>query len=455
MESHFQCPYCQTKNSIGSTLCSGCSQRFPWSNEVEDLRNEIKSREPSRVRAVLTLADEIQSWAAGGKPPSPAAIKGLIYSLLFPRLVLVVGSVAASAVLIAQTVIMYRQNEILSAQTTLSTAQSVLMRDAALAADAQRFLPLYPELTQLLNDMNELGRSSSSVPEFQTVPLPDPLASRIVTLSRAFRPYWYIDSFSTASDLRDGNVQTTKLPMVFLSPERGLLLKALLGNRLDVRNLTSADFSYADMRGTEISGFYPEDSHYTVKEFGSCEVIEATKDLATSAYLKAIDAIQDANTAQLVHVWDLEPLELRHADFSKSKLTGVRLADEHGTMTFGETDLTNVTFASVRKLDLSESRIFSVSVSRVDGQTPARVIVSRARFMNEPLCSGEPLYRSDEDLTITHPDIGIRPEDAVGVFVRKDLLDRKFLNNLRFDLDTPHESGVAAWDFKLFQSRPK
>lgn len=142
MTSSFACPFCEARCNSKSSSCDHCGEPFPWSSAVEVLRDDIRTREPSRIRALLNLAEEIQEWVAGGKPPSPAAIKGVVYSLVFPRLVLVVGSIAASIVLIAQTIIMYRQNEILDAQTRLSSAQSILMRDATLAADAQRFLPL-------------------------------------------------------------------------------------------------------------------------------------------------------------------------------------------------------------------------------------------------------------------------------------------------------------------------
>lgn len=311
----------------------------------------------------------------------------------------------------------------------------------------------YPELTQLLNDMNALGRKSTKIPAAETIDLPDSIASRIITLSRAFRPYWYIDSFSTASDLRSGDEQTKPVPMVFLSPERGLLLKALLSNRLDVANLESADFSFSDMRGAEITGHYSDNAHYAFPDFGSCSALDVSKDLATSAAKKLMGVEPSKDSMETVYLWDLGPLTLENSDFSKSKLSGVLIGDEHGTVKFNGARLANVKFINVKRLDLTDADIFSVSVDRFNGQTSPRIIVSGARFMNEPLCSTEQLYRSEDDLSFDHPDISIEPKDAKGVYVREDLVERGFLSSLEFDLNTRHSSGVSGWDFELFRAR--
>ena len=110
------CPFCHVRVSDGTEICSNCGERFPWITHIDQIQGLIKERESNRVRAALTLAEELYGAARGGKPVSVAAIKGFVTALLVPRMVIVAGSVIAGLVLIAQTFILYKQTQFLDIQ---------------------------------------------------------------------------------------------------------------------------------------------------------------------------------------------------------------------------------------------------------------------------------------------------------------------------------------------------
>lgn len=84
--------------------------------QIDRIQDLIKERESNRVRAAVTLTEELYGAARGGKPVSVAAIKGFVAALLVPRMVIVAGSVIAGLVLIAQTFILYKQTQFLDIQ---------------------------------------------------------------------------------------------------------------------------------------------------------------------------------------------------------------------------------------------------------------------------------------------------------------------------------------------------
>ena len=106
-----KCPYCQAPYREDDGKCAECKAIFPWAVEAKELREEIKSREVNRGRATFTLIDEVVTHAKGGKPVSAAALKGFAFAWLFPRTMIVIGSIITAAVLIAQTAIIYKQTQ--------------------------------------------------------------------------------------------------------------------------------------------------------------------------------------------------------------------------------------------------------------------------------------------------------------------------------------------------------
>lgn len=139
-----RCLYCGEEFDSGALQCHSCGESAPWSKEIEALRDAIKSREISRPRALLTLTEEVVASLRGGPPVSLAAIKGAVFAWLFPRALIVVGSLAAALILGAQTFVMWKQSQLLEQQNTVLTdqnemiaAQTTLLHEQTSAASSQ------------------------------------------------------------------------------------------------------------------------------------------------------------------------------------------------------------------------------------------------------------------------------------------------------------------------------
>lgn len=131
-----KCPYCQAAYKEEDGKCAECKALFPWAIEVKEIREDIKSREVNRGRATFTLIDELFAQAKGGKPVSLAALKGFAFAWLFPRTLIVIGSVITGLVLIVQTFIIYRQTELLGKQTAAAQLEQAEKLRSRITANA-------------------------------------------------------------------------------------------------------------------------------------------------------------------------------------------------------------------------------------------------------------------------------------------------------------------------------
>ncbi|KQW51170.1 hypothetical protein ASD88_00475 [Pelomonas sp. Root662] len=117
--------------------------------EIGKLRVEMKERESNRLRATTTLIDEMVAMSKGGPPVSLAAIKGFAASWLFPRTVIVLGSIAGAALLAMQTYIMSQQTKLMTLQSAAAKVEQIeKMRErwfkiSALLADNRHLPPGY------------------------------------------------------------------------------------------------------------------------------------------------------------------------------------------------------------------------------------------------------------------------------------------------------------------------
>lgn len=111
------CVFCKQEVAADSSSCPACGKDFPWVEQLNRMRELMKEREPNRLRATWVVVEEVFDYLKTGKPLSQSAIKGLIGAWLFPRALIVVGSVVTGLVLIAQTVILARQTAFLDVQT--------------------------------------------------------------------------------------------------------------------------------------------------------------------------------------------------------------------------------------------------------------------------------------------------------------------------------------------------
>lgn len=125
------CPYCREAIEVpGANACRKCGAAFPWSVVAGELRNEMKERETSRLRATATLTNELIGAMAGGPRPTIQAVKGFVNAWLLPRAVLVAGGLLGGLAVALQVAVMIQQTSIMENQTALLIKQSA-------AADAQ------------------------------------------------------------------------------------------------------------------------------------------------------------------------------------------------------------------------------------------------------------------------------------------------------------------------------
>lgn len=121
--AEMRCPFCTAPYQEVEGKCFQCKAPFPWAVEAATVRDALKEREVNRGRATLTLIDEVFAQSKGGKPVSLAAIKGFAFAWLFPRTIIVIGSVITGLVLVAQTIIIWQQTALLKDQTLAAQFQ--------------------------------------------------------------------------------------------------------------------------------------------------------------------------------------------------------------------------------------------------------------------------------------------------------------------------------------------
>lgn len=96
--------------------------------EVEEFKIEIRdqllSRETNRGVATVALIEELVDSIKNKRAPNPFAIKGFIFAWLFPRTLIVLGSVIGGMVLIIQAVLLYQQNSIVNRGNDLLQLQT-------------------------------------------------------------------------------------------------------------------------------------------------------------------------------------------------------------------------------------------------------------------------------------------------------------------------------------------
>lgn len=298
---------------------------------------------------------------------------------------------ASTYIFIQQNSILTVQSNLLEEQERLLRTQSIFMRDAMLSQDALRYVPLYSDLSQVLEEIRVEGLDRSGLSEdFHLVRLSPELSSRIVNLTRTFRPYWLFDSFSGFD--RDGANVSAESPspnMVFLSPERGMLLKAIVESRVELHDPTLADFTYSDMRGFDISGLHiGDDWHFhDLIDYGACyhSRSPATMYWPDAAYERAdgqrvIDEYVQGGNGNALYKYSFYEMRIEHSDFSHSVLRGVHFLDQMGTLRFEGSTLVNVEFHTRNRLNLSGAIIGTVGIERQLGTISVEILGQNALF---------------------------------------------------------------------------
>lgn len=119
------CPFCKAECSRGARSCPSCSAQFPWTEELEEIRDLIREREVSRLRATSALVTEVFDAARGQGTVSISTLKGFVFAWLFPRTIIVLGSILAGLALGVQTYIIWNQTRLLEIQATAARIEEI------------------------------------------------------------------------------------------------------------------------------------------------------------------------------------------------------------------------------------------------------------------------------------------------------------------------------------------
>jgi uncharacterized protein YjbI with pentapeptide repeats len=230
---------------------------------------------------------------------------------------------------LAGTALLFQQNRLIEAQSALLveqnarvTEQTELLRQDIQLAEAARNAALAPQIVEVAEALGAAAAAALAGHDMPTVNVLDPasdldrsLILRIVTLSRALRPYRFLDLGTRLNDRFDGlrvamAAQADRLPQTYArmarafgwtppalatavvdrpaSPERGQLLDALLsggvrdfallnfgGLDLSYAYLQSAEFGSVQFHGARLSYADLSGSWITEADFGGATLINA------------------------------------------------------------------------------------------------------------------------------------------------------------------------------------
>ena len=215
-----------------------------------------------------------------------------------------------------QTGLLAEQAEVLKAQTGILERQTGSLDQqvklgllAPLLQEANRRVPLYGDLSDVLGRIRaEAAGASSFVPS-------DDLRNDIQRLALQFTPYPHVDTRTMSGPALASllqNPDSVDDNIIFLSPERGILLRALItaGADLTGDGWAEIDFTYSDMRG------FRHDR-------------EDIWDLLDEAFAQFMDVPDSEIGCGLFTVAKTRirrlTVRLDHSDFSEASMVGVRL----------------------------------------------------------------------------------------------------------------------------------
>ena len=104
-------------------------------SKIKELENVVKERETSILRAIKTLVQDFSEYHEGKRDEFPrAALYGAIFAYLRPRIVLVLGSIAAVVVGTLQLWLLFNQKTLIEQQNSYIHSQSESNRLQAVTA---------------------------------------------------------------------------------------------------------------------------------------------------------------------------------------------------------------------------------------------------------------------------------------------------------------------------------
>lgn len=122
--SAMKCPYCHNPLADEISPCPACTEELPWIVGDSRIVALVKERETSRIRAIATFVQDLESYVRRGTPFPIHALRGLVTALLLPRVVLVAGGMLAALAGGTQVWILYQQTVLMERQTTFLSNQT-------------------------------------------------------------------------------------------------------------------------------------------------------------------------------------------------------------------------------------------------------------------------------------------------------------------------------------------
>lgn len=212
------------------------SKKNKENEEIKEqlLRQEAKllEQEHRPLKVLWNYLTRKRKWQDKNDPRRKAVIKALVWRIITSQTTAVyftgtVISIFSLMFTIKQTKLFELQNKILETQNKSIVQQTQI-------AESSRRSSQMIIMGEVLSDINQELRDKQNVKDT----LSNTLVGRIISLSRAMKPYKYLE-----------NDSIIKRP---LSPERGQLLISLLASKIDSaffvnQILRESDFSYADL----------------------------------------------------------------------------------------------------------------------------------------------------------------------------------------------------------------
>ena len=244
------CPYCKAPYQVKNGACAHCEVVFPWEAIGERLTDEIKSREANRARATFTLVDEVFQAASGKGKLSNAAVKGFFFAWIYPRTVIVIGSILSALILTFQTWLICQQTQLIKYQS-----------DAARVENAARLRERIGNNGLLVTQIESLHRRLAWLDEVRNACDPHHTPCTVTAAEEIQRTVSFQanDGKPGVQDLRQGTVL-------------GLLLSARKANELLYGELSSDEASLKTASGAQavfdkavLQCLYPKQNLFQVK----------------------------------------------------------------------------------------------------------------------------------------------------------------------------------------------
>lgn len=289
-------------------------------NEINELKSKLIAQEHRLFPSLMNAYDAFKNGLNRKE-----AIAAIIWNTLLrtPTVITITGAGILSAYLA------FKANQILANQNELISKQNSLILSQNKLAEADRRASLVPELSRVLDEVS--AESKSTHKSGNKIKLSPTLEGRIIALSKALRPYYFLDYDDEPSRQE-------------LSPERGQLLVALAEANVDLSNLVrKADFSWALLSGIKMTNkdFSGGDLPY-INATG-CDLIECnfSKTNMWGARFVGGDVTQCDFSHSIFKFGNLKGTRFRQTNFTGADFDGALMPYPYG---FQSCNFRNVNF---------------------------------------------------------------------------------------------------------------